>query len=136
MHYASTQYAETDFRTQLAQYRKPSRTLSLIQVASTLIPLVGLWSLMFFLLDVSYLLALAVAIPAAGLLMRVFIIQHDCGHGSFFESKRANDLLGLLCSVLTMTPYLCWRKLHAVHHATSGDLDRRGHGDINTLTVE
>ncbi len=66
----------------------------------------------------------------------MFIIQHDCGHGSFFKAKLANDIVGTFCSILTMTPYNCWRKLHAVHHATSGDLNRRGHGDINTLTVD
>ena len=87
-------------------------------------------------MDYSYALALLLIIPAAGLLMRVFIIQHDCGHGSYFRSKHVNDFLGTFCGVLTLTPYNSWRKLHAIHHATSGDLDRRGHGDINTLTVE
>jgi omega-6 fatty acid desaturase (delta-12 desaturase) len=130
------QYQPTDFRTILAKYREPSCGRSLTQILTTLALLFGLWTAMYFLTDVSYWLALMPMIPAAGLLMRVFIIQHDCGHGSYFKSKKVNDALGLFCSVLTMTPYVCWRKLHSVHHATSGDLDRRGHGDINTLTVE
>ena len=126
------QYEQMDFRSLLTKYRKPSLGRSCRQILTTLIPLFGLWALMFFLLDVSYALALLVTLPAAGLLMRVFIIQHDCGHGSYFESKRMNDFLGRFCSILTITPYHCWRKLHSVHHATSGDLDRRGHGDITT----
>src|SRR5216684_591642 len=136
MQYDQTAVKHVAFRSLLANYREPSLGRSLTQVLTTLIPLFGLWALMVSLMDVSYALALVAAIPAAGLLMRVFVIQHDCGHGSYFKSKRANDILGLFCSVLTMTPYNCWRKLHSVHHATSGDLDRRGHGDINTLTVE
>jgi omega-6 fatty acid desaturase (delta-12 desaturase) len=125
-----------DFRTTLAKYREPSLGRSLSQVSLTLVLLFGLWALAYFLMDVSYALALLPLVPAAGLLMRVFIIQHDCGHGSYFKTKLANDVLGTFCSILTMTPYNCWRKLHSVHHATSGDLDRRGHGDIDTLTVE
>src|SRR5438445_192925 len=111
------QYEKMDFRSQLAQYREPSHIRSLIQLAVTLVPLVGLWALMYSLIDMAYPVALLAAIPAAGLLMRMFIIQHDCGHGSLIKSKLANDALGLFCSVLTMTPYNCWRKLHAVHHA-------------------
>ncbi|MGO8914926.1 MAG: fatty acid desaturase [Stellaceae bacterium] len=80
-------------------------------------------------------LALPLAVPAALLLVRLFIIQHDCGHGSFFASRRANDLLGRALGVLTLTPYAFWRKSHAVHHASSGNLGRRGTGDIDTLTV-
>jgi acyl-lipid omega-6 desaturase (Delta-12 desaturase) len=130
------QNLETDYKSVLAQYREPSLIRSILQILTTLIPLFGLWSCMYFLLDVSYPLVLVLALPAAFFLMRVFILQHDCGHGSFFKSKIPNDILGMFCSILTMTPYNCWRKLHAVHHATSGDLDRRGHGDINTLTIE
>src|SRR5690349_20625433 len=91
---------------------------------------------MYHMLDVSYWLVLALSIPTAGLMMRVFVLQHDCGHGSYFKSKLACDVVGMICSVITMTPYNCCRKLHAMHHATSGDLDRRGHGDFDTLTVE
>jgi len=87
-------------------------------------------------LGVSYWLTLALAVPAAGFLVRVFIIFHDCGHGSFFKSRRANTFWGVVTGVLTFTPYQQWRHDHAVHHATSGDLDRRGTGDIWTMTVE
>jgi acyl-lipid omega-6 desaturase (Delta-12 desaturase) len=80
-------------------------------------------------------LTLPLAAPAALLLVRLFAIQHDCGHGSFFASRRANDLLGRVIGVLTLTPYACWRKSHAIHHANSGNLDRRGAGAVRTLTV-
>lgn len=127
---------QVDFRSILAQYREPSLRRTLTQLLTTFVPLIGLWALMYYMLDVSYWLVLALSIPTAGLMMRVFVLQHDCGHGSYFKSKLANDVVGMICSVITMTPYNCWRKLHAVHHATSGDLDRRGHGDIDTLTVD
>lgn len=80
-------------------------------------------------------LTLPLAVPAALLLVRLFAIQHDCGHGSFFKSRGANDLLGRALGVLTLTPYAFWRKSHAIHHANSGNLDRRGTGDVKTLTV-
>jgi omega-6 fatty acid desaturase (delta-12 desaturase) len=95
-----------------------------------------LWYLMLRSLEVSYWLTLALSIPAAGFLMRAFIIFHDCGHGSFFKSRRANDALGILTGILTFTPYYRWRHDHAVHHASAGDLDRRGVGDVWTLTVQ
>jgi omega-6 fatty acid desaturase (delta-12 desaturase) len=84
---------------------------------------------------VSYPLALALSLVAAGFLVRTFIIMHDCGHGSFFRSRRANDLVGFVTGALTLTPYAQWAKDHAIHHATSGRLDKRGYGDIGTLTV-
>src|SRR5260370_24294034 len=80
--------------------------------------------------------SIALAILAGGFLVRIFIIHHDCGHGSFFKSRKANDILGYITGVLTFTPYYHWRWEHAAHHATSGDLDRRGLGDIWTLTVQ
>ncbi|MCH8617365.1 fatty acid desaturase [Sphingomonas sp. SM33] len=83
-----------------------------------------------------YWLSLLLAVPAAGLLVRLFIIQHDCGHGSFFRSRSANDHLGRLLSVLTLTPYGSWAQGHAAHHASTGNLDRRGRGDVETWTVE
>ena len=86
-------------------------------------------------LDVSYWLTLALALPAAGFLMRIFIIFHDCGHGSFFKSQRANEIVGFLAGILTFTPYHQWWHHHAIHHATTGDLDRRGVGDVPTWTV-
>jgi omega-6 fatty acid desaturase (delta-12 desaturase) len=91
---------------------------------------------MYFSLKVSWWLTLPLALLAAGFLVRVFIIFHDCGHGSFFPSRRANDILGVITGVLTFTPYFHWRWEHALHHSTSGDLDRRGTGDVWTLTVQ
>jgi omega-6 fatty acid desaturase (delta-12 desaturase) len=82
-----------------------------------------------------YWLTLLLAVPAAGLLIRLFIIQHDCGHGSFLSSRRANDVLGRVLSVLTLTPYASWARGHAAHHASAGNLDRRGRGDVDTWTV-
>jgi len=91
---------------------------------------------MFALTDVSYLLVLALSIPAAGFLIRTFIVFHDCAHGSFLRSKRANATLGGALGVILFTPFAWWRHKHAVHHATTGDLDRRGTGDIQTLTID
>src|SRR5262245_22624051 len=119
----------------VARYQQPHLGRSLRQVANSFLPFVVLWGVMYWSLGLSYWLTLALAIPAAGLLMRVFIILHDCGHGSFFKSTAANDFLGSLCGVLTLTPYFRWRHDHAIHHASSGDLERRGTGDVLTLTV-
>jgi omega-6 fatty acid desaturase (delta-12 desaturase) len=91
---------------------------------------------MYLSLSWSYWLTLLLALPTAGLLVRLFIIQHDCGHHSFFQSRRANDLLGAFCGLFTLTPYRLWRRSHSRHHASSGDLSHRGHGDVWVLTVE
>lgn len=90
---------------------------------------------MWMTIDYGYWLTLLLALPAAGLLARLFMIQHDCGHGSFFRHRVANDWTGRIIGVLTLTPYAFWKRTHAVHHANSGNLDRRGVGDIETLTV-
>ncbi|MBI3871571.1 MAG: fatty acid desaturase, partial [candidate division Zixibacteria bacterium] len=95
----------------------------------------GTWYLMLRSLEYSYWLTLALAIPAAGLLVRLFIFQHDCGHGSFLPKQAANNALGFAIGILSLTPYAYWRRTHAIHHATSGNLDRRDLGDITTLTV-
>src|SRR5438067_13266208 len=100
-----------------------------------MVPLAAVFWLMYLSYSISYALTLLLAFPAAGLLVRTFIVMHDCGHGSFFKSRRANEIVGWLTGVMTLTPFAQWRKDHALHHASSGDLDRRGHGDINTLTV-
>lgn len=119
-----------------ADYRQPSTRQALTQLATTLVPLVALIGLMLWLAEVSIPLLLLLSLPAGGLLVRCFIIQHDCGHGSFLASRTANDAIGRFMSVFTFTPYGMWRRVHAQHHATSGNLDRRGMGDIKTLTVE
>ncbi len=120
----------------VARYQKPSVARGVYQLANTLIPYAALWVAMYFAKSVSWWLVTPLAILAAGFLVRLFIIHHDCGHGSFFKSRRANDAVGFITGVLTFTPYDHWRWEHALHHASSGDLDRRGTGDIWTLTVQ
>jgi omega-6 fatty acid desaturase (delta-12 desaturase) len=97
---------------------------------------VGAWASMYLSLGVGYWLTLLLAVPAAFLLIRLFIVQHDCGHGAFFRSSRVADVVGSILGVLTLTPYHYWKKTHAMHHATSGNLEHRGFGDIDTLTVD
>jgi len=119
----------------LARYRAPDLRRSLWQLADTAVPYAALWIAMFLLAGRAYWLTLLLAAPAAAFLIRLFIIQHDCGHGAFLRSARASNALGFALGVLTLTPYEYWRKVHAIHHATSGNLERRGFGDIDTLTV-
>ena len=116
-------------------YQTPETLKSVWQVVNTVIPLFLMFYVMYRGMSYSYWLTLLLAIPTAGLMVRLFIIQHDCGHGSFFKSSKANDLVGTFCAFLTGIPYFQWRHEHAIHHATSGDLQRRGVGDVNTLTV-
>jgi len=120
----------------VARYQKPSLRRAVWQVINTLIPYAALWYLMYLSVAVSWWLALPLAVLAGGFLVRMFIIFHDCGHGSFFKSQQANHLLGMITGVLTLTPYWHWRWEHAIHHSASGDLDRRGIGDVWTLTVQ
>jgi acyl-lipid omega-6 desaturase (Delta-12 desaturase) len=128
--------AEPPFwRDALAPYAEPHLGRSLLGVATSLVPYLLLLVLMYLALDVSYLLVLALAIPAAGFQVRTFIAFHDCAHGSYLPSKRANAWLGAVLGVVLYTPFQSWRHAHAVHHATAGDLDRRGTGDVHTLTV-
>ena len=119
----------------VAKYQRPSSSRALWQMVNTLGPYFLLWYLMYLSVAVSWWIAVPLAILAGAFLVRMFIIHHDCGHGSFFKSRKANDLLGFITGVVTLTPYYHWRWEHAAHHATSGDLDRRGLGDIWTLTV-
>ena len=119
----------------LARYREPSRIRSVTELVITIVPLVLLWVLIWAALDFGYWFGLLLAVPAAGLLVRLFMIQHDCGHGAFFRHRLANDWVGRVLGVLTLTPYDFWRRTHAIHHASSGNLDQRGIGDIDTLTV-
>jgi len=108
---------------------------SLRQLAASVIPFVILWWLMLRSLEVGYWLTLLLAIPTAGFMMRMFMIQHDCGHGSFFKSRAARDWVGRCIGVVLLTPYDYWKRTHAYHHAHSGDLDFRGFGDVDTFTV-
>jgi acyl-lipid omega-6 desaturase (Delta-12 desaturase) len=120
----------------VARYQKSEVWPGVWQVVNSLVPYAALWCLMYFALQVSWWLTLPLAVLAAGFLVRIFIISHDCGHGSFFPSRKANDVLGFITGVLTFVPYYHWRWEHALHHASSGDLDRRGTGDVWTLTVQ
>jgi omega-6 fatty acid desaturase (delta-12 desaturase) len=119
----------------LAPYARASLLRSLREVATSVVPYLALSVAMYFSLRVSYLLTLALAIPAAGFLVRTFILFHDCSHGSLMPSKRANIWLGTVLGLFVYSPFARWRHDHAIHHATSGDLDRRGGGDVHTLTV-
>ena len=119
----------------LGPYKRPDAKKASYQLTSSVIAFVLLWSAMLFSLEWSYGWTLLLAVLAAGMMVRLFIFQHDCGHGSFFRSRAANDAVGFFLGVLTLTPYHYWRRTHAVHHATSGNLDRRELGDVSTLTV-
>jgi omega-6 fatty acid desaturase (delta-12 desaturase) len=120
----------------LNRYRQPSRSRSVVELAITALPLAALWTTAWFVYSLGWWWAsLLIAIPASGFLVRLFMIQHDCGHGAFFPRRWANDWVGRVIGVLTMTPHDFWTRSHAVHHATSGNLDRRGVGDVDTLTV-
>ena len=119
----------------LARYREPNSARSVFELVITAVPFLAIWVLMWAALDHGYWIGLLLAIPAAGFLVRLFMIQHDCGHGSFFHGRRVNDWVGRTIGVLTLTPYDYWRRNHTLHHASSGNLDHRGFGDIDTLTV-
>jgi omega-6 fatty acid desaturase (delta-12 desaturase) len=120
----------------VARYQRPVLKSSVWQILNTLVPYVALWALMAWSVNVSIWLTLPLMILAAGFLVKIFIIFHDCGHGSYFKSRKANDTWGYITGVLALTPYYMWRWEHAIHHASSGDLDRRGKGDVWTLTVQ
>ena len=120
----------------LEPYWGPDTRRSVTQLLTSAIPFTILWVTMLLSLQVSYWLTLILAIPTAGFMMRLFLIQHDCGHGSFFHSRRARDTVGFCIGVLLLTPYQYWRRTHAYHHAHSGDLDLRGFGDVDTFTVK
>jgi acyl-lipid omega-6 desaturase (Delta-12 desaturase) len=120
----------------LGPYKTPDHVRSVFQLLSTAALYVLGWWLMLQSLSIGYWLTVLLAIPMAGLTTRLFIIQHDCGHGSFFRGSTVNHVIGTILGVVTLTPYFYWRRTHAIHHATSGDLDRRELGDIVTLTVD
>ncbi|BAT61873.1 fatty acid desaturase [Variibacter gotjawalensis] len=119
----------------LSKYREPSHWRSSAEIVTTFVLFAVIWATMLVSLYAGYWIALVLALPAAGLLVRLFLIQHDCGHGSLFSSRTANDWVGRIIGVFTLTPYGFWRRAHGLHHASAGNLDRRGIGDIDTLTV-
>lgn len=119
----------------LSAYRQPDTLRSSFELAVTLGPFLGLWALAWWSMSISYWLTLAISLINAGFLLRLFAIQHDCGHGAFFHSRSLSDWLGRAIGVLTLTPYDVWRRSHSVHHSSSGNLGRRGMGDVHTMTV-
>ena len=126
-----------DWNRKLAEYRKPDVKRSLFELILTAVCLAVLWTMGWTAMKFGlWWLALILTVPAGAFLVRLFMIQHDCGHGAFFEARAANDWVGRLIGLLTLTPYDYWRHTHAQHHATSGNLDRRGLGVIEMLTVD
>src|SRR5215213_3139456 len=119
----------------LAPYAVPDLRRAVLDLATSVVPYVALSAAMYASLDVSYWLTLAIAVPAAGFLLRTFILFHDCTHGGFVPTRRANTWLGVALGLVVFSPFHAWRYNHAVHHGTAGDLDRRGTGDVHTLTV-
>lgn len=119
----------------LVPYQTPNLARSIFEIVITVGLFVACWVLMWLALGVSYWISLALVLPAAGLLVRLFVIQHDCGHGAFFKNRTVNDWVGRVIGIFTLTPYDFWKRTHAIHHAGTGNLDRRGLGDIDTLTV-
>nr|WP_231125949.1 fatty acid desaturase [Roseovarius gahaiensis] len=125
----------SDWARLLVKYRQPVPSRSIFELVVTLVPFVAIWAVAWWMLSISTVLAVTLALANAAFLVRLFIIQHDCGHGSLFRDRRLCDWIGRGLGVLTLTPYDVWRKTHAIHHATTGNLDRRGIGDVPTLTV-
>jgi omega-6 fatty acid desaturase (delta-12 desaturase) len=135
-HCAHHSTEKTEWRATVARYQEPSAKRAAWQLTNTFGPYVLSWFAMYYALQVSLWLTALLAILSGALLVRIFIIFHDCAHGSYFDSRRANEVVGRICGVLTFTPFFHWRREHGIHHASAGDLDRRGTGDIWTMTVE
>ena len=119
----------------ISRYNKPDPLKSWWQIINSVGPYIVLWILMIKTIDISYWLTLLLSVLAAGFMIRIFIIFHDCGHGSFFKSKQLNKIVGIITGLIVFTPYHKWHKEHHIHHQTVGNLDKRGTGDVNTLTV-
>ena len=128
--------SRTPWRDALAPFAKPSTRLGLFAVATSAVPYLALTGAIYLTLGVSLVLTVALTILAAGFLVRVFVVFHDCTHGSLLPSRRANNAIGSVLGLMVLSPFARWRHDHAVHHATAGDLDRRGVGDIITLTID
>jgi omega-6 fatty acid desaturase (delta-12 desaturase) len=124
------------WRERLAPYAEAHVGRCVLDLATSVVPYVALTGLTYVLLQISWVFALVLAVPTAGFLLRTFIVFHDCTHGSFCPSRKANKWVGMLSGLLVYTPFHSWRHEHAVHHATAGDLDKRGMGDVDTLTVD
>jgi omega-6 fatty acid desaturase (delta-12 desaturase) len=118
------------------KYNRPDLKKSIWQICNSVIPYVIMWYLMYRSLDYSYLFTLLLSVLASGFLVRIFIIFHDCGHRSFFVSKKANNIVGMIMGMIAFTPFFKWHHQHWIHHSTSGNLDKRGIGDVWTMTVD
>jgi len=127
---------QPSWREVIVKYAQPNLRSSLWQLTNSLIPYLGLLFLMYLSLEVSYFLTLFLSVFAAGFMVRLFIIFHDCGHGSFFKSTKLSDVVGIILGILTFTPYYKWHRAHKIHHSTVGNLDKRGTGDVWVLTVD
>jgi omega-6 fatty acid desaturase (delta-12 desaturase) len=123
------------WKPQLAPYARPDVRKSVLDLLTSVVPYIVGFVAMYLALDVSYLLTLALSIPTAGFLLRTYIVFHDCAHGNFMPTKRGNQIVGVFTALLVYTPFSAWRHSHAMHHASAGDLDRRGDGDVPTMTV-
>ncbi|MEP5762096.1 MAG: fatty acid desaturase [Litoreibacter sp.] len=131
----SGKMAAADWMKILSKYRDPNSLRSSYELGVTLAPFLIFWALAWWSLSVSFWLTFAISLANAAFLLRLFAIQHDCGHGAFFKNRSVNDWLGRIIGVLTLTPYDVWRRSHSIHHSSSGNLGRRGMGDIHTLTI-
>ncbi|PYI53142.1 fatty acid desaturase [Paenibacillus flagellatus] len=131
-----TQSRISKLKQDVAAFERSDTRKSVWQICNTMVPLIVLWYSAYAALSVSYWLTLPIAIVAAGFLVRTFILFHDCCHQSFFRNRLANDILGTITGILTLVPYEQWKRSHSIHHATSGNLDRRGTGDMWLLTVD
>ena len=138
MHASKAPHPAADARAllkQLTPFRGPRLRQSIFELAITAGPFALLWLLTWAALDAGYMIGLLLTVPAGAFLLRLFLIQHDCGHGSFLPRRAGNDWVGRILGVLTLTPYDNWRRAHAMHHASTGNLDSRGVGDVDTLTI-
>ncbi|MCO6431359.1 MAG: fatty acid desaturase [Deltaproteobacteria bacterium] len=134
----SVERNKTDFKKavkECAVFQEPDAAVSTRQLLNTFLPFFLLLVAAYLSLDYSLLLSLLLSSLAGGFMLRIFMIQHDCGHGSFFKSRKANEAVGTLCSLFTLIPYHYWRRQHAIHHSSNGNLDHRGHGDVDLYTV-
>ena len=136
MNSATTSKSPPAWQAIVAKYNRPELKKSIWQIINSVGPYILLWILMVQTLKISFWITLPLMFLAAGFLVRIFIIFHDCGHGSFFRSKKANVIIGKICGILAFTPYHRWTDSHRAHHQTVGNLDKRGLGDVWTLTVE
>jgi omega-6 fatty acid desaturase (delta-12 desaturase) len=125
-----------DWRSIVKKYQRPDPKKAITQIFTSFLPFVGLWTLMYFSLDWSYLITLGLAVITAFFLVRIFIIQHDCGHQSFLKSKKVNNVIGFISSFFSTIPYKYWSQNHNAHHAHNGQMEHRGLGDIFFLTKE